>query len=237
MLGQCLAAGSLYPFYGIVPHIFTGYILYPRKTVYRSAGCHTDDAPANPSSFYECRYAILFHASFVFLFGKAFVLCYHQLHHTFVVQVVSHIDEHLVYKGFPACYDFQSLAIGIEIILLAVVDGYRYVRISAKVFLQDIIVMGIERLAVHDGLQVFTDVIADDDKHVCRVVLRILGKDFNGVPDRILGILRSQQNLVYAGFCIGVEWVLLPRIDNSGFSELPAPFFRRTVSLKDTISP
>ena len=87
------------------------------------------------------------------------MLGYHQLHHTFVVQVVSHIDEHLVYKGFPACYDFQSLAIGIEIILLAVVDGYRYVRISAKVFLQDIIVMGIERLAVHDGLQVFTDVI------------------------------------------------------------------------------
>ena len=153
------------------------------------------------------------------------MLSYHQLHHTFVVQVVSHIDEHLVYKGFPACYDFQSLAIGIEIILLAVVDSYRYVRISAKVFFQDIIVMGIERLAVHDGLQVFTDVITDNDKHVRRVVLRILGKDFNGVPDRILGILRSQQNLVYARFCIGVERVLLPRIDNSGLSELPAPFF------------
>ena len=160
------------------------------------------------------------------------MLGYHQLHHTFVVQVVSHIDEHLVYKGFPACYDFQSLAIGIEIILLAVVDSYRYVRISAKVFFQDIIVMGIERLAVHDGLQVFTDVITDNDKHVRRVVLRILGKDFNGVPDRILGILRSQQNLVYAGFCIGVERVLLPRIDNSGLSELPAPFFRRTLSFE-----
>ena len=97
--------------------------------------------------------------------------------------------------------------------------------------------MGIERLAVHDGLQVFTDVIADDDKHVCRVVLRILGKDFNGVPDRILGILRSQQNLVYAGFCIGVEWILLPRIDNPDSPNCQRHSFDGPYPLKDTISP
>ena len=126
---------------------------------------------------------------------------------------------------------FQSLAIGIEIILLAVVDGYRYVRISAKVFLQDIIVMGIERLAVHDGLQVFTDVIADDDKHVCRVVLRILGR-ISMVCRTGYWVFSVVSRTSYAGFCIGVEWVLLPRIDNSGFSELPAPFFRRTVSFE-----
>ena len=70
--------------------------------------------------------------------------------------------------------------------------------------------MDIERLAVHDGLQMLADVVADNDKHVRRVVLRILRKNLNGVPDRILGLFRGQQHLVPARLRVGIERILLP---------------------------
>ena len=124
------------------------------------------------------------------------MLRHHQLHHAFIVQVVTHIHKHLVDEGLPTGNDFQTLAIGVEVILFVIVDRHRNVRISTEVLLEDIVVMDIERLAVHDGLQMLADVVADNDKHVRRVVLRILRKNLNGVPDRILGLFRGQQHLV-----------------------------------------
>ena len=138
------------------------------------------------------------------------MLRHHQLHHAFIVQVVTHIHKHLVNEGLPTGNDFQTLAIGVEVILFVIVDRHRNVRISAEILLEDIIVMDIERLAVHDGLQMLADVVADNDKHVRRVVLRILRKNLNGVPDRILGLFRGQQHLVPARLGVGIERILLP---------------------------
>ena len=63
------------------------------------------------------------------------MLCHHQLHHAFIMQIIPHIDKYLVDNCFPTGYDFQSLAIGVKVILLIVVDRNRNVRISTEIFL------------------------------------------------------------------------------------------------------
>lgn len=143
------------------------------------------------------------------------MLGHHQLHDAFVVQVIAHIDKHFINHGFLSRNDFQPLAVRIEVILFMVVDCDGYVRISTEIFLQDIVIMGIERSAVHDGLQMFSDIVPDNDKHVRRVVFCVLGKDFNRVPYGVLCVFRSQQHFIFAWFRIGIERILFSGINDS----------------------